>query len=300
MCRLFGLHGGERVVSATFWLLDAPDSLAAQSCTQPDGFGIGTFEEDGSPEIDKGPVRAYDDALFACEAREERSRTFVAHLRFASTGLPAPQNTHPFAQHGRLFAHNGVLWGLEELEQRLGEHRALVQGDTDSERLFALITRETELRGGDVEAGIKAAIGWVADNVPVFALNFVLTTSTELWALRYPETHDLFVLERDVGHAGAGHRRVEQSGSAGAMRVRSPELTTCRSVVVATERMDDDPGWRPLEPGELLHVPVDLRCASSEVIDRPPTHLLTLSDLDQRAAASQTADTGATAATRRP
>jgi glutamine amidotransferase len=30
MCRLFGLHAGTPV-SATFWLLDAPDSLAEQS-----------------------------------------------------------------------------------------------------------------------------------------------------------------------------------------------------------------------------------------------------------------------------
>ncbi len=56
-CRLFGLHGGERVVSATSWLLDAPGSLAAQSCPQPDGFGIGAVEEDGIPEVDKGLVR---------------------------------------------------------------------------------------------------------------------------------------------------------------------------------------------------------------------------------------------------
>ena len=176
MCRLFGMHGGRRTVSATFWLLDAPSSLAAQSATQPDGYGIGTFEEDGSPDVDKGAVRAAEDELFACEAQQERSRTFVAHLRFASTGVPAMENTHPFEQHGRLFAHNGVLWGLPELEERLGEHRSLVHGDTDSERLFALITRETELRGGDVESGIRAAIGWVADHVPVFSLNFVLTT----------------------------------------------------------------------------------------------------------------------------
>ncbi len=97
----------------------------------------------------------------------------------------------------------------------------------------------------------------MADNVPVFALNFVLTTPTDLWALRYPETHDLFVLERDVGDGGPEHRRVDQCCAAGAMRIRSPELTSCRSVVVATERMDDAPGWRPLAPGELLHVPVD-------------------------------------------
>lgn len=31
MCRLFGLHAGRRVVTATFWLLEAPDNLAAQA-----------------------------------------------------------------------------------------------------------------------------------------------------------------------------------------------------------------------------------------------------------------------------
>ncbi len=292
MCRLFGLHGGERRVAATFWLLESPRSLAVQSHTQPDGFGIGTFEEDGSPDVDKRPIRALGDELFAREACEELSRTFVAHLRFASTGPATAQNTHPFEQDGRLFAHNGVLWGLEELEQRLGEHRSLVKGDTDSERLFALITRETELRGGDLEEGIKAAIEWVADALPVFSLNFVLATPTELWALRYPETHKLFVLERAVGGED-GCRGLDESSSAGSIRVQSPELATCRSVVVATERMDGDPGWRVLEPGELLQVPTSLDCVSRSIIERPPAHLLTLQDLDQRAAASQTADTAA-------
>jgi predicted glutamine amidotransferase len=297
MCRLFALHGGERVISATFWLLDAPVSLAAQSHTQPDGYGIGTFEEDGSPDVERGPVRALEDEMFAHEARQERSRTFVAHLRFASTGAPKLENTHPFEQHGRLFAHNGVLWGLPELEERLGEHRSLVQGDTDSERLFALITRETELRGGDLEAGIQAAIHWVADHLPVFSLNFVLATPTDLWALRYPETHNLFVCEREAG--GEDYHGTAPT-TTGSMHIQAPELAHCRSVVLATEPMDDDPGWRLLEPGELLHVPIDLCCTSTTTIDRPPARLLTLRDLDERAAASQTADTGAVAAARCP
>ena len=289
MCRLFGLHGGRRRLSATFWLLEAAGSLASQSCSQPDGYGIGTFEEDDSPEVDKGPIRAVDDELFAREARAERSRTFVAHLRFASTGPAALENTHPFEQQGRLFAHNGVLWGLEELERQLGEHRALVHGDTDSERLFALITRHTERRGGDLQAGIEDAIGWVADNVPVFSLNFVLATATELWALRYPQTHKLYVLERNVG-GPHGCQPLDESSSTGTIRVQAPELRTCRSVVIATERMDEDPGWRLLQPGELLHVPLDLDCTTASIIDRQPEHLLSLDDLDDRAAASQTAE----------
>lgn len=289
MCRLFGLHGGQRQVSATFWLLESPTSLAAQSRTQPDGFGIGTFEEDGSPDVDKRPVRALGDELYAQEAQEERSRTFVAHLRFASTGRPAEENTHPFEQQGRLFAHNGVFWGLDELEERLGEDRSLVRGDTDSERLFALITRESVLHGGDLAEGIAAAVGWIADRLPVYSLNFVLATPTDLWALRYPEGNPLFVLERAIGGVDGCHA-LEETSAAGSMQVVSPDLMTCRSVVIATERMDDDPGWRPMEPGELLHVPADLACVSRSVIDRAPAHHLTLEDLDRRAAASQTAD----------
>jgi hypothetical protein len=83
---------------------------------------------------------AYEDESFAREAKESESPTFVAHVRYASTGAVTLENTHPFEQHGRVFAHNGYVGDLATLESRLGEHRKLVQGDTDSERLFALIT----------------------------------------------------------------------------------------------------------------------------------------------------------------
>jgi hypothetical protein len=48
--------------------------------------------------------------------------------------------------------------------------------------------------------------------------------------------------------------------------------------------------------GELLHVPADLRCASTAVVEYAPRRLLTLRELDERAAASQTADAAAPAA----
>ena len=47
MCRLFGLHAGAAPLAATFWLIDAPDSLAAQSHRNPDGAGIGVFDAEG-------------------------------------------------------------------------------------------------------------------------------------------------------------------------------------------------------------------------------------------------------------
>ena len=65
MCRLFGLHAGREPVSATFWLLDAPGSLLAQSHRNPDGFGLGTFEPDGRPDVDKAPLAAHVAEAFA-------------------------------------------------------------------------------------------------------------------------------------------------------------------------------------------------------------------------------------------
>jgi glutamine amidotransferase len=58
-------------------------------------------------------------------------------------------------------------------------------------------------------------------------------------------------------------------------------------VIVGTERMDEDPGWRSLAPGELLHVGPGLDCDTTTVIHDPPAHLLSMADLDPRAAKSQ-------------
>ena len=156
MCRLFAMSGGREPVHATFWLLEAPDSLSDQSHREADGTGLGYYDADGRPVVSKQALAAFKDRDFAREAKEVVSRTFVAHVRYASTGGLSERNTHPFEQDGRLFAHNGVVEGLDRLEAELGDDMSLVSGDTDSERLFALVTRETR-RTGDVGEGITAA-----------------------------------------------------------------------------------------------------------------------------------------------
>jgi glutamine amidotransferase len=292
MCRLFGMTGGRQAVRATFWLLEAPDSLAQQSRREPDGTGVGWFDGRGHPCLAKQPVAAYEDQAFAREARELRSSTFIAHIRYATTGEVQLENTHPFEQRGLLFAHNGVVQDLDRLEHELGDDRALVQGDTDSERLFALITRQTERHGGDVDAGIAAAARWVAAHLPVYAINLVLAGPHDLWALRYPAVHELWVLERAPG-GSRGTRHLDAGSAAGRVRVRSGQLARDPAVIVASEPLDEDAGWRALAPGELLHVTSDLRVATRTVLDSAPAKLLTLADLEPRAAAAQTPAPGA-------
>jgi glutamine amidotransferase len=277
------MSGAPHRVRATFWLLEAEDSLVAQSRREPDGTGLGYFAADGTPRVDKRPIAAFEDRAFAREGREVHSETFVAHIRYASTGGLIPENTHPFEQHDRLLAHNGVIEDLPKLEARLGSYRGLVSGDTDSERFFALVTKEADQHGGDVTAGLVAAARWVAEQLPLFALNVVLTTSDELWALRYPETHALYVLERTPGG------ELEHTSAAGTIRVRSADVGDRPAVVIASEPMDEDRTWRPLASGELLHADRELRVSSTIVIDHPPRHPLKLADLAPHAAESQSA-----------
>jgi predicted glutamine amidotransferase len=262
MCRLFGLTSGTVPVQATFWLLDAPDSLEAQSHRNADGSGIGFFGSDGAPVLDKQPEPAFRDTEFIREARQAESATFVAHVRWASTGGRTVQNTHPFTMDGRIMAHNGGFGELPRLEKQLGSYASLILGDTDSERYFALITQQTDAHGGDVGAGITAAASWIAMHLPVSSLNTVVTAPGELWALRYPAAHALHILERPAGP----ELHVRSATSS----MHAPALKDTPSVVVASEELDGESGWRMLTPGELVHVGPDLSVRSEVVLTQPP------------------------------
>ncbi|MET0866045.1 MAG: class II glutamine amidotransferase, partial [Nakamurella sp.] len=116
--------------------------------------------------------------------------------------------------------------------------------------------------------------------LPVFALNLIIATPDELWALRYPATHRLYVLDR---------RATAEQLDASTKRIhaKSDELTNRPSVIIASEPMDGETGWRLLDSGELLHVGADLSISSSNPLPGAPRHPLTLADLSPTAAASQ-------------
>jgi predicted glutamine amidotransferase len=269
MCRLFGLTAGRQRVSAAFWLLDAPDSLVVQSRRNVDGAGIGFFDETDTPVIDKQPVAAFEDTEFSREAKQVTSQTFVAHVRWATAGGRTVANTHPFAMAGRIMAHNGGFGETGRLDAQLGEYRELVLGDTDSERYFALITQQTDAHGGDVGAGIAAAAQWIGAHLPVSSLNTIVAAPGELWALRYPAQHALHILERPAGPAGLHVRSATSS-------VHAPGLQDIPSVVIASEELDGEDGWRMLAAGELVHVRPDLSVDFTVAIPEPPARLVPL------------------------
>jgi predicted glutamine amidotransferase len=238
MCRLFGLSAAPHRVGASFWLLEAPDSLLAQSRLNPDGTGLGYFDRDGDPVLDN---------------------------RVCRPGLHQGGET-------------GVIQGLDRLEQQVGDEMRLVHGDTDSERYLALVTKEIRSHG-DVVAGIASAVRWIAASLPLSSLNFVLATRDELWALRYPESHRLYILEREAGGRHGG-RALHHASST--LRVHVPPLAEHPSVVVASEPLDDSPDWRLLHAGELARVSSNLTVASSALLERAPAQLVHVNDPSDR------------------
>ena len=212
------------------------------------------------------------------------------HGQVLLCGIPAPAPirwSHPFEQDGRLFAHNGAFGDLQRLDQHVAELGVtdLVQGQTDSERLFALITAETRRTGGDVGEGIARAIRWIARELPVFSLNLIVTTATDLWSLRYPATHELHVLERDPAAAPAPAAPLDARSIR--IHARSTDPARAPYVLCTTEPMDHNPGWRPMTAGELVHVGPSLAVTATFPFPDSPAHPLSLSDLDPSAAASQ-------------
>ena len=283
MCRRFGMTSGAELVSATFWLLDAPAPWRCRAGATPTGAGSGSLIRPGRSST-SNPSRPFGDAEFLREAKQASSTTFVAHVRWATTGGRTPQNTHPFAMRGRIMAHNGGFGDIGRLDEQLGPYRELVLGDTDSERYFALITQQIDAHGGDVGAGLTAAARWIGDRLPVSSLNTIVAAPGELWALRYPGQHALHIIERPAGASiPASHGTGSPADAPAGLHVRSatssvhaPALQETPTVVVASEELDGEEGWRMLADGELVRVSPDLTVTSAVVIPEPPAHLVPL------------------------
>ncbi len=149
MCRIYACRS-HHSRGAESELLAAENALRLQSHEHPDGWGLAWYK-DGAPQVIRSVAAAHADEEFARAASQLRASTIVAHVRKASVGEVALENTHPF-QHGRwIFVHNGTIpeWETARplLEEQVDEPlRKLLRGDTDSERCFALFLSKLSRR----------------------------------------------------------------------------------------------------------------------------------------------------------
>src|SRR5260370_35340577 len=168
MCRLFGSksRASSRVSHELF---HGENALRVQSREHPDGWGLGWYE-DGAPRVVRSLPPAHGDRDFEKLSRFVTAQTVVAHVRKASIGRVAEQNTHPFQRGRWLFAHNGTLPGWELARAKVEALidpalRSELRGETDSERCFLLFLSRLRKRCGIDAAAIAAAAGPPAPTV---------------------------------------------------------------------------------------------------------------------------------------
>jgi glutamine amidotransferase len=220
--------------------------LAQRADEHKDGFGIAFFEDRG--------LRTFVDHQSARESPVAelvrrfpiKSDVVVAHIRKATQGRVALENTHPFVRElwGRywVFAHNGDLKGFRP---RL--HAAFKPvGDTDTERAFCWLMQELAKAHAAVPSVAELTLT-LRELLPQPAahgnFNCLLSNGQALWAhcssaLHYVERAHPF------GHATLADEDVT-------VDFRSLTSPDDRVAVVATEPMTCNEAWTPMHPGEL-------------------------------------------------
>ncbi len=243
MCRMLMFQGAEEVALARF-LRDRPHSLAQQAQApkelepnQPsaDGWGVAWYSAaEVAPGAYRTVVPMWRDQNVDTLTPYVRARHFLGATRVATGGSELSiTNVQPFVRGCVAFAHNGELQDFEEaflspLRDALTDaQRATPRGVTDSAHLFALLLDRCQ-QHSDLSKATDALVLFVDDvcrRVNRGAkLNLLISNGQDAVAVRY---------------ATAGQRQPS-------LYWRQLE----HGVLVASERLDDEPAWRAV-PGNI-------------------------------------------------
>jgi glutamine amidotransferase len=252
MCRMVAYLGGSEVTLSSV-VLEPEHSLLVQSyapkemmsgVVNADGFGVGWYVpwSGDEPAVYRSDGPLWSDQSFASIAPRIRSHNVFAAVRSATPGLPVEESgVPPFSSGPLLFAHNGAIEGFRHTAMRplrdtlSDESYAGLLGTTDSETIFAgLLDRRgedpTDLAGA-TEATIRH-VTQVCGELDVRAsLNLAVTNGTAMAFTRYSTEgpgNSLYFVEDAAAFPGA--------------------------IVVASERLDGDEGWREVPDRHLLTV----------------------------------------------
>lgn len=149
-----------------------------------DGWGL-AYSADGGVTVRKSPEAASADPEFAALSTYAVTEAAIAHLRWATPGLPVEQrNTHPFRYGTSAFAHNGGIYPLDRLPELLAPPwQSRLQGTTDSEHYYLALMSEVENRGVDLPAAINRITARLAADYAPSSLNAMLLTSEALYVI---------------------------------------------------------------------------------------------------------------------
>jgi glutamine amidotransferase len=241
MCQLLGMNANTPTdVMFSF------AGLATRAHEHKDGFGIAFFEDRGLRLfVDHHGARASPVAELV-KRYPIKSDNVIAHIRKATQGRVALENTHPFMRElwGRywVFAHNG---DLKNFHPRLhGAFRPV--GDTDSERALCWLMQELAKAHAAVPS-VTELSRTLAELLPQpashGAFNLLLSNGQALWAHGSTRLHWL-----QRAHPFSRAHLADEDLSVDFAALTTP---SDRVVIVATEPLTSGETWHAMAPGEL-------------------------------------------------
>lgn len=179
---MFGLVA-QQPVTARALLREAPRSLRRLAREHRDGWGV-ALRTAADWVIHRGIECAEESPRFAEVANDAAGQVVIAHVRQKTVGCTALANTHPFRRDAFVFAHNGSVTAIPAVAARASETRlSEIEGETDSERLFAMILTHID-DAADVERGVVAAVRGLHALGDIGSTNFLLSCGSRLFAHR--------------------------------------------------------------------------------------------------------------------
>mgnify|MGYP001232421524 FL=1 len=212
-----------------------------------DGWGIAFFEGRGT-RVFLEPQPSYSSPLAELvRSYPIHSQNVIAHIRKATQGVVALENTHPFMRElwGRywIFAHNGHL---PDFSPQLDSSFTPV-GDTDSERAFCWLLQNLRQRFGSHAPSqallFEALHQLTLELATQGACNFLLSNGDCLFA--HCSTQLTYIIRQApfaVAHLS------DQDVSIDFSAVTTPED---RVAVIATVPLTDNEQWTTLPSGSL-------------------------------------------------
>ena len=263
MCRLYGFRANEPT-KVECSLVHAQNALMAQSrrdlagLTHGHGWGVAEHP-DGVPLVEKQAWAAYHGERFKKTAARVYARSVIAHVRRATVGPPALENTHPFVHGVWLFAHNGTVPNFDRLRDRLIEaldplHRNEIRGTTDSEHVFRYLLTLWERNPGaplleTLRMGLEQIVAWSReiDREARISLNVLWTDGDRMVGSRLGRT--LWYLERDG---------IVPCEICGKSHVHHDPKQAYRAVEIASEPLTGE-DWLNVPDATVFNVDPDLR-----------------------------------------
>lgn len=213
-----------------------------------DGWGIAFFEGRGCRLFLDSKATVESEVANLVRRFPIHSTNVIAHIRKATKGRIALENTHPFQRElwGRywIFAHNGTL---EAFRPPLSPAYRPV-GDTDSERAFCHILdtlrREfPEAYPGDL--AVFGALRWLNREISGHGVfNYLLSDGDALYAHCATNLH--FITRKSPFRAA---HLVDRDLTMDFSEVTGPDD---RVSVIATLPLTDNEEWTRLESGQLV------------------------------------------------